>query len=62
MARRKRINMRIPEDLKDWIHAYTAARNTTVTQDYVEYLTRKKRAADKETNNARHPDPVPAQP
>lgn len=41
-VKRKRVNMRIPEDLIDFIKKYAEANSTTMTDDYVNYLIRKR--------------------
>lgn len=41
-VKRKRINMRIPEDLIEFIKKYAEKNSTTVTDDYIGYLTDKK--------------------
>jgi len=45
--KRKRINMRVPEDLIDFIKSYAEENGTTMTMDYVAYLDRKKEEAEK---------------
>lgn len=40
-VKRVRINMRVPADLVQFIKEYTARNGTTMTGDYVEYLTKK---------------------
>jgi len=40
--KRKRINMRIPEDLIEFIKKYAEDHSTTMTEDYVKYLETKR--------------------
>lgn len=39
LRRDARINLRVPDDLKGWAHAYASMRNTTVTQLLIDHLT-----------------------
>jgi predicted DNA binding CopG/RHH family protein len=50
-VKRKRINMRIPEDLVDFIKKHAEANGVTMTDDYVTYLTTKKAISEKETKD-----------
>lgn len=45
---RKRINMRVPEDLVVFIKKYAVSNGTTMTDDYVKYLEEKKKQLSKE--------------
>ena len=45
--KRSRINMRIPLDLLKWAKGYVKSKNTNLTQDYVDYLTRKREEVQK---------------
>lgn len=40
--KRKRINMRIPEDLIEFIKKFADEHSTTVTDDYIKYLEAKR--------------------
>lgn len=42
----RRVNMRIPLDLIEFIKEYTKNNGKTVTSDYVEYLETKRRAVE----------------
>lgn len=50
-VKRKRVNMRIPEDLIDFIKKFAEANGTTMTDDYVKYLQEKKDKAEKEVTD-----------
>lgn len=39
---RDRLNMRIPSELLDWAKKYVQAKNTTLTQHYIDFLTMEK--------------------
>jgi predicted DNA binding CopG/RHH family protein len=45
--KRKRINMRIPEDLIEWAKSHVLENNTNLTQDYIDYLTDKRKKSEK---------------
>lgn len=43
-----RVNMRIQEDLLEWVKEYAAENNTTVTQVFIDLLTKLKREWENE--------------
>lgn len=45
-SRRKRINMRVPEDLVDFIKKSSESEGITMTEDYVRYLENKKASSN----------------
>lgn len=55
MVAKKRINMRIPEDLMEFIKKDAEARGSTVTSDYIEYLDAKRKKAEESKNDDKQP-------
>lgn len=51
-ARSSRIELRIPETLKDWVAEYARARNTTVSGIVIRFLTRLKEEESKKNTDA----------
>lgn len=47
-SKRKRINMRVPEDLIDFIKKSSESEGITMTEDYVRYLEKKKSSSKEE--------------
>lgn len=45
-SKRKRINMRVPEDLVDFIKKSSESEGITMTEDYVRYLENKKASSN----------------
>lgn len=41
-TKRARLNMRIPEALLKWAKKHVRGRNTTLTQEYIDWLTARK--------------------
>ena len=48
VSTRERLNMRIPRDLLAWTKAYVQRKNTTLTQDYIDFLTKRREREDAE--------------
>jgi hypothetical protein len=44
--KRERLNMRIPTELLRWAKGFVRSENKTLTQDYVDYLTEKRRLVE----------------
>lgn len=45
-ATRTRLNMRVPVELLDWTKSYVRKKNTSVTQLFIDHLTRLKEKHD----------------
>lgn len=49
-ASRTRINMRIPADLVEWAKTYVGDHNTTVTQLFIDHLTKLRKREESNGN------------